>query len=108
MLRAGDSRLGQRASGMFELTVDLQLDAAHGEQQKPRLGPSRSHEVADTELPFPDARRLRPGQRIFYALVIHGHSRMPPAPMQMEPKSSLCPTVARFRSVRNPVPKDDA
>ena len=58
----------------FELTVDLQLDAAHGEQKKSRLGPSRPHEVADPELPFPDARRLRPGQRIFYAFVVHGDS----------------------------------
>jgi hypothetical protein len=64
--------------------VDFQLDAAHGEQKKPGLGPPRPHEVADPEFPFPDAGRFRPGQRIFYAFVIHGVSRMPSKSTRVE------------------------
>ena len=59
---------------MLEFTVDLQLHAAHGEQEKPCFRPPRSGEIADAELPSPDPRRFRPRQRIFYAFVIHEES----------------------------------
>ena len=82
---------------MFELPIDLQLDAAHGEQEQPRLGPSRPHEVADPELPLPDARRDRVS--VYSTPLWFMGNPMPPA-MRVEPKSSICSMVhASGRSV---------
>src|SRR4030088_2625766 len=77
----------QFAPGMFELAVNPQLDAAHGKQEQPSFRSSRPDEVADPELPVPDARGFRLGQPVFYALMVHGESPARP-PMRMKLKSS--------------------
>jgi hypothetical protein len=83
-------------SGMLELTVDLQLNPTDRKQGKRRFRSSRLHEIADPELPLPDPRRFRSRQQIFHAFVIHGEvpaCRLPPAPTEVEPKSSICSIV---------------
>src|SRR6476620_10368468 len=71
---AGLALRRQFTPGMLEFAINLQLNAAHGEQEKPCFRPSRPDEIADPELPFPDPRRFRLCQRIFYALVVHRES----------------------------------
>lgn len=65
---------GRSAPGVPELAVNLQLNAAHREQEQSRFRSSRPDEVTDPELPVPDPRSFRSCQRIFYTFVIHRES----------------------------------
>jgi hypothetical protein len=40
---------------VLQFAIDPQLDAAHGQQEKPCLGLSRPDQVADPKLPLPEA-----------------------------------------------------
>ncbi|WP_436211459.1 hypothetical protein [Bradyrhizobium sp. LjRoot220] len=76
-------------AGMLEFAVNLQLNAAHGEQEQPCFRSSGPEETADPELPLPDVRSFRSCQRIFYAFVIHGESPARPESTKLGEESSI-------------------
>src|SRR5690242_15754583 len=80
--------LRQLPRRVLEFVIDPQLDAARSQQQKPSLGLSGPDQVADPKLPLPEPRSFRPGQRVFYAFVIHGNLPLPSAVTGVELRSS--------------------
>jgi hypothetical protein len=72
--------------GFFQLPIDPELDASNGKQTEFGFGLARDDPVANTELPFPDARSGR-GHGVFDALV--NHYKNPAAAARPRPKFEI-------------------
>src|SRR5450631_1508928 len=65
------------ARGGPEFAVDSQADPAHRQQADPGFGLAGFEQIADPELPLPDAGRRRRHNHIFHTPVIQIHGIFP-------------------------------